>query len=308
MTKNLAFSIHATCLAALFILGSAVVSLPTKNANEVTVTGFFISVILAFLLFGLMLPFCKRVFTPVFSERIGVPKKFFLGLIFFVTALFSLWCAADTFSTFAKFANSVILPDTPDFYAVAILGFLVVFFTTRRQEDTLKFFFLAFWAVLFVVVFFFFAMLPNFEWQSIAIFEVPDFKTVIAQTKPYFINPVLPTLLLPVYNSLTFKSSRCGAVFTGFIIGFVMLFACVFASVLLFGASFAGEVRYPYSAAVSTVSVGRLFSRLDGFSYFLYFICLLTKATVCLFVMNACLKNISRLFKTKNKKEKNEEG
>ncbi len=297
MTKNVAFSTHSTCLSALFVLGSAVVSMPVKEANEFTVIGFLIAAVSAFLFFGLISPLCKRVFTPDYSGNCVWRKKLPLGVIFLSTAVFSLWCAADTFRTFSEFANQVILPDTPDIYAVIILGFVAVFFTTRRQEDSLKFFFLAFWAVLFMVVFFFFAMLPNFEWENIWFFNITDFKTLFAQTKPYLLNPVLPMLLLPVYNSLTFKNNRSGTVFAGMTAGFVMLFVCVIGPVLLFGASFAGEVRYPYSAAVSTVSIGRLFSRLDGFSYFLYFICLLAKITTCLFVMTSCLKKINRLLK-----------
>ena len=39
---------------------------------------------------------------------------------------------------------------------------------------------------------------------------------------------------------------------------------------MLFGPTFAARIEYPYTAAVSTVSVGRLFTRMDYFSYFIY--------------------------------------
>ena len=61
-------------------------------------------------------------------------------------------------------------------------------------------------------------------------------------------------------------------------------------SVMLFGAELAGKFDYPYSAAISTISVGYLFSRMDGFSYFLGFACTLVRIGVCITTVKSLFK------------------
>ena len=61
-------------------------------------------------------------------------------------------------------------------------------------------------------------------------------------------------------------------------------------SVMLFGAELAGKFDYPYSAAISTISVGYLFSRMDGFSYFLGFACALVRIGVCITTVKSLFK------------------
>ena len=59
---------------------------------------------------------------------------------------------------------------------------------------------------------------------------------------------------------------------------------------MLFGAQMSGEFDYPYAMAISTVTFGNLFSRLDGFSYFIYFVTALIKITVCVDVIKQEMK------------------
>lgn len=301
MRQNTRFFTHASVISALFILGNAVIILPTGNANEFTFLGYLAAAVLGFLLYLIVLPAAKR----LFCENAAIGKSKFLKaglcLVYTFTAIFALWCAADAFGNFISFINKVILPDTPIFFTAAIFTAVVAFFATRRQEDILKFFLIAFWFVLAIILFFFVATSFKFNLRNIFVFELPKMKTLISQAKPYFFNPLIPALLLPVYNVLTFKNVRPGAAFTGLASGLILLGLCIIGSILLFGAPLAGRLPYPYSSAISTVSIGRLFSRLDGFSYFIYFACALAKITVCLFVMFSSLKRIRNILQKNGK-------
>ena len=56
-------------------------------------------------------------------------------------------------------------------------------------------------------------------------------------------------------------------------------------SVLLFGIEFSGVLDYPYSSAGSTVTFGNLFTRMDGFLYFVYLASCIVKCAVGIFVI-----------------------
>jgi len=254
------------------------------------------------------------VLTPLFSRLFLVDtknskiiKKVLLAVIYFTTALFALWCAADTFKSFTDFAYKRLLNEMPHFFAVIIFSLVVLFFIFCRQENVLKFCLLAFWLVLAVVLFFFIACIARYNLRNIFVFELPKIKELIYQAKPYIINPVIPTLILPVYNAFMFKNKTSRTVLTGVAVGFCVLGLCTIGSVLLFGAKLAGGLEFPYAAAVSTVTVGRLFTRLDEFSYFVYFVTSLTKITLCAFVLYSCLKKINTVFKGEEKNEKTQE-
>ncbi len=303
MTGNRPFCVHAVLQTALFVLGSAVISRPARGADEFTFSGLLISFAAAVLLYALMLPLSKAAVLRSEGENTAVSGAA-LCLLFFGAALFSLWCAADAFIAFTRFASEIMLPDSPAVFSVLLFLSAVIFFTLKRQEHILKFFFTAFWGVLFVALLFFITMLSSFDPENIFIYDFFNVKGFAAASKPYLINPVLPLALLPVYNSAVLKKTRFKAGFAGIILGYFLLFLTVSGSVLLFGAPLAGELDYPYSFAVSTVSVGRLFSRLDGLSYYLYFICALCRVSVCLFTLKFCLKKANAAAKGFTRKSK----
>lgn len=295
MKQNLRFFTHTNTLFALFILGNAVIVLPSKNADKFSFLGFLVAAVLGVALYLIALPAAKILFSGNIANK-NLPFKIFSAVVFLTVAVFAAFCAADTFSDFASFVKDILLKDTTMFFIAAIFLFVVIFFSIRRQEDTLKFFLIAFWFSLAIISFFFVALAFRFDLKNIYIFELPKLKELYSQTKPYILNPVLPTVLLPIYKVAVFGKSRASRSLAGVILGYLLLGLCVVSAVLLFGSALAGKLEYPYSSAVSTVSIGRLFSRLDGFSYFIYFVAALAKITVSIFVARKSVERIKKLF------------
>ena len=58
---------------------------------------------------------------------------------------------------------------------------------------------------------------------------------------------------------------------------------------LVLGGEVAGEAAYPYSTLTSIISFGRNFSRLDGFTYYIYFYSSIIKNSVCVSVLTELL-------------------
>lgn len=295
MSENKLFLRHTVTLSALFVLGDAIIILPVKNADNFTFLAFLLSFFLLLsvsFLAGLSVPVLVN--TTVNSSRL---KKGITVCVCVLLSLFALFCAADTFSETVSFISQVILPNTNKFFIILLYGFTATYFALKRQENIFKFSLIAFAVTATVILFFFFALMGKYEWHNIFIYKLPAFSEIFSQTKPYIINPVLPIVLLPFYFGFALKHRNLKAQITGVFMGAALLGLAVLISVLLFTSDLAGRLDYPFSSAISTVSVGRLFTRLDGFSYFVYFICSLLKISVCTFVIYKSLEKINLITK-----------
>ena len=294
MNKSSLFGWHTLSIASIFVLGSAVMNLPQKGADEFNFSAFLI---MGMLLIGV---YCLGSFlTPLLLKpRRSVMGKTIVCGFLSASAVYSLFCFAQSFKETVFFVLSVILPKTQHLFIVVVFGIIVVYFALKRQENVLKFALLSLVMVAAVILFFFLAAADKYDFRNIFIFRLPSLGELYEQIKPYVKNPLLPVLVLPLYFnfSLNGKNTREGVI--GVAVGAVLLGLCVLMPLLLFGAELAGRLDFPFSSAVSTVTVGRLFTRLDGFSYFVYFVCSLIKITVCLFVVKASLNKISEILKS----------
>ncbi|MBR7133528.1 MAG: GerAB/ArcD/ProY family transporter [Clostridia bacterium] len=282
MKEKTVYFTHQIALYSLFIMGNAVIDLPQKSADEFTFLGFLVTVVLSLSVNLVLTLLICRLFS---TEKASSFKKTVATCVAVLVAIFALWCAADTFSDFISFVGKVILPRVSPFLITLLFLLLALFFITRSKEASLKFSLLCFWGIAGVIIFFLLSSVRDYNLQNIFIFSLPTLKQLYHQSKPYIQNPLLPCLLLSAYNAVTFKKSRLKATALGITVGYTLLGLCVLGSVLLFGPYTAGRLDFPYSAAVSTVTLGSLFTRMDGISYLLYFACALTRTTVCGYVI-----------------------
>lgn len=297
MKKATVFRSHQSALTALFILGNGVIIFPRNDADEYTFLAYILCTVGAFLLYIFLTPLINKVYGFKPQENTKSYKKALLIILYFITAAASFFSAVSAFVDFSLFVSELILSDLP--VAVAFLAFLliVVFFVLRRREDFLKFSLLAFTFTALVISFFFIASISDYKLDSIFIFTLPDLKTLFPQIKEYLFNPMLSVLLIAIYEVFVFQRVRKSVSVWGLGLGFLLLGLCILNSVLLFGTHLAAVLDFPYASAISTVTIGRLFTRLDGFSYFVYFASGITRITVCLFLIKALFQKSRSLFR-----------
>lgn len=296
MKNENSFISHSTALASLFILGNGVIIFPLKGANQYTFLAFLVASVLAVLIYFPLIPLINRVYGEK-DKKIKPFKKTLFLIIYSVTALLALRTGATAFWDFSFFASDVLLKDYPNAIAVIIFFITALFFVSCRKEGFLKFCLLAFAVTGAVIAFFFFASLNNFDYENIVILNLPEFKEFYPQIKDYILNPVLSAFLILIYEVCSFKKALPKAIFWGFISGYTLLGLCILNSVLMFGAEFSAGLDFPYASAVSTVTIGRLFTRLDGFSYFVYFSSGIAKTVLCLRLVWEMLKRTDKLLK-----------
>lgn len=279
MTAEPTYNKHLASLAAIFILGDAVIILPSSDSGNYPLSGFFAAAIGAALLYFAAFPLARRL--------IGRPLKspvlrFFSLLLLTLAAVYALYSAGITFIRYADFVDKILLPETPKFLIAAVFILSAVYLATRRQEVILKLSLIAVFAAVVAVCLFFLLSAKDFKAENIFNYGFPNFSQLLKSSKPYFINVALPALLIPAYSALFTGKSRAGAPFLGLTTGLALTLLCLLESLLLFGAPLAERLSFPLAAAVSTVTVGSLFTRMDGIVYCLFFLPALIKTAVCM--------------------------
>lgn len=291
MNKKAEFTPHIIAISALFVLGNGILSLPQNGADGFTFLAFLVSLPLVFFIFWLASIIFMKI-SETNSSSSGIKKAVYI-ICLISAGIFALFSGANTFKAVTKFVSAVMLPETPMFLIVAVFLVAVIYFFFQNEKSILKFALISGVLTAAAVVFFFVAASDRYDLRNIFIFRLPSFRELFSQLKPYLINPVLQVLTLPVFLKGVLRENKLKSGFFGVLAGGIFLGLGILSSVLLFSPEIAGELLFPFSSAVSTVTVGRLFTRLDGFAYFVYFVCSLSKITVCVFSVRWILRELS---------------
>ena len=268
MTAEPTYNKHIASLAAIFVLGDAVIVLPSSDSGDYPLLGFIAGAIAAVLLY-----FASSFITNRLIEK---------SPLFIFAAAYAFYNAGVSFIRYTDFADKILLPETSKLLIAAAFILAAVYLATRRQEVILKLALIAVIISAAAILIFFLLSSTDFKAENIALHEMPGLKGLINSSKPYFLNIALPTLLIPVYSRLFADEKRVCAPFLGLTAGLALNLICLLESLLLFGAPFAEKLSFPLAAAVSTVTVGSLFTRMDGIVYCLFFVTALVKTAVCM--------------------------
>lgn len=298
MRRCIPYKFHTIALAALFIIGNGVMIFPTAIADEYTFLAYLLCSGFVFLFFFIFGGLISKVYSFAPSGNIKLYKKALLTILYFATAAITLYYTVETFWDFSFFVSELALKDFPIVSCFLLVLAMAVFFALCKKEAFFKFSVIAFCFTALVILFFFLASLKNYRIGNIFIFSLPPVKIFIPQLKEYVKGLILPVLLFLCFKALNFKEVPKSYAFWGVLSGVVLLGFCILNSVLLFGTRFAGTLDYPYVSAVSTVTIGRLFTRLDGFSYFVYFATAIVRINVCAILIKSLFRKIRFLFKS----------
>ncbi len=290
MTLRENYRLHTLLMTVLFVLGNAIITFPKRTANINTFLGFIVAFLLSLLLAA---PVCKAVdFVFDTAHLSGKFSKIITAAVYCATLLLIVLDSAVCVTDYVGFVSQSILPDASKLVIAAVLLGVVFWSATRPDTTILKFSLISFVIVAAIVVLFFVFSLKNMSIEYIFLLSLPDWKDVFFQTLPYLSGVFLSIITTFIYQKLTFARQKIsdGILSLGIAAG---LFAMVLLnSILLFSSPLAGEYRYPYADAISVVSIGDLFTRMDGFAYFVFFATCLIKLTVSVFVIKVLVSRL----------------
>lgn len=267
------YNIHIFSMAALFTLGNAIITMPFyQTANPVYI---FISTV-----FSLVLVLITALIIKTGSKNKVIFA--FLSLLVGVTAIHGFLTALFDYINFIK---TVQMPRTSVILITLALLFAVFIFALCSGSAIYKYCLLVATVCAVLVALNFFGGFKAFDYsQAKAIFKQPVFFT--NDLFRYFSS--LSTIILFVFFSR--KKTAVKAVSFGVATGFFVLALCFTQSVFTLGLSHSAE--YPYIRAISVISSGSLFTRLDGFVYFIFFATCFVKSGICVKTVILIFKNI----------------
>ena len=275
-------------LAALTVLGDAVLILPGKGSGKYLFLGAVTAILIAFLLYGAVL----FVLDFLLKRKNRIYAKAILAISSFPIAAYAFFCGALCFRRFVRFASEILLPHTHKVWIFLIFTAVVFALAVKPNEVIFKFSLPAFTVCGSVIVLILILSGRDFKIGNIAIYSLPDAGTLTRETVPFLKSITAPALLIPVYQAVYEKRIEPGACLRGLAAGSLLLIACFAECLLLFGVALSARFDYPLYSAVSTVTVGPLFTRMDGVAYGLFFLTALVKTVLCFRLAVALLRRL----------------
>ena len=264
MTKI--YSPHIFCICVLFILGNTVITLPFYNSG---IVAFLVGAVLSLVL----------LFISILMINWGQKYKVVFYVYAFAVCVAAIYGVITTFLDYLLFLKSIQMPKTNIYLLSIILLGIVLFFTSNSISAIYKYG--LFTAIIcgLIIIICFLSGIKNFDFSLL--------KTT-SLTHNFSIKYFLPIIVLPSFTQL--QKHNIKYVFSGVLTAFLVLILCFFQTTFTIGAD--SNTVYPYLRAVSVISSGSLFTRLDGLVYFLFFVCAVIKICVC-------IKSVFLICKTK---------
>lgn len=271
MIKAKKFDFHILCAAAISVLSTSVVYLP-KSSDESPVLAMVAALILGLPIYILFVSLKNKI-----NIKNDTVKKLFAVII----GLFVIYLAAKSFASTLDYFSGAVLTKTPA-WLILLPFFTLVFYASVCGGDVVKkFTILGFVLIALLIIILIMVSFKNLDIRLISKPKLSPsfFKTVARYFAVIFIfsSEVLIFQKKGGEDKSFLKSTALGV-----FIGGVLLSIVVANSVLSFGENYSAKLKFPYSYAISTFSVGNLFTRLDGFAYFIILTLNFLKGALCI--------------------------
>lgn len=283
--KKSELTLHKTAVFSMFLMGESGMLIPIKNGGNETFLGFLLAIGVC----GALLLFTKQLIRAVKGMKPSAFKKGVSVTAFFAVALYCLYLSVICFKSFIAFVSSYVLPDFSKL-SIGLVFILVIALLVGSKLLTLYKFGVVcslISAVLLGILFLF--SVSQFSAENIFLFSPPDINGLFIQLSGYSFSVFLPCLLLPFFE-LSFCEGQKSAAYKGYLSGAVFLTVAILNSLFIFGNELSAKLDFPYSEAIATVTAGNIFTRMDGFSYMVFFFSCLIKISLCLKLFTVILK------------------
>ncbi len=266
-------------LIAAVLIGESVISHPLTGNIGNDLLGTFCG-----LIFAAAVTFILKWRT----DKIKSPRLYVQAVGLTAVAIFSLLSFIICIMRFSEYAARVMLDITSVVLPLLSFGALAVFAATKATKTLLKLSAVLFFLSAASLILTFAFSVPFIETKYLLIYKAPE-----AEGFLYSFFRVGGTALL-VSLPLLFigKEVKLSRFVWGFILGGGGIALCLINTLGIFGAEFAATLNFPYSYAVSTASVGKIFSRMDVFLYCVCFFTCLIKCSVCVSTAQKALKKL----------------
>ena len=265
-TRN--YAPHVFFLCFLFVLGNAVFTSVSENLTFILISC------------GLTLALTCGVFflAPFFCNKKLLSLAFYIAV--FIASTIGIF---SSFFDYYKFLKEVQLPFINHTILLIVLIFTTVIFSTFCFGAIYKYCLLVGIIGILIIIICFLSGTKNYDFGSI----VFSSNTIDFSFK-MFIKYFFPITILPFLFCFENKTTSFKPILFSLLFGFATLLITGLQTVLTLGFT---HHTHGYLTAVSVISTGSLFSRLNGLVYFLFFICFWAKITICVKAVYCIIKH-----------------
>jgi hypothetical protein len=277
--KKRTFPIRKLAPAVLFTVGNSLIRYPWRAAGDETLT-LLLSLAIALPAVLLLYPLLRELFGGVLHMH--PIKRIVAVIVSAVIGTYALFCAYRSCADYIRFTSEMILPSA---HALPLaLGFLLsaAWLSSLDSQRMNSFALLSLGFVLLCVVVLFLFGFPYFQRENLPLILPKVFSDPSVTLPMLWKESLLPLVILSAYFARTVPKRGRLPLALGVALGSLILALCVVQTLLIFGAFYAAELRYPYSYAVRILSVGPYFFRLEGGSYLLDYLFTLLRSAICL--------------------------
>ncbi len=273
---------HFMSLCAVFLVGNSVIAFPLvkdKNDNLAAfLLSFAASITIIFCISKIPQNIICKIENSCENRWWAIMLSLALKALFLI---FILMCAIDTCTQFVYFVSKNIMPEASSPILLASFLLLVIYLSLNNPKVLLNFSLISFFSVCFAVFSLFIMSLPQMEIGNIALDVDFDISRIFKNSFLFFAKSFGQTIIVFyfLYN-ISSHTARSSAL-AGVVCGGLLITLSLLNSFLIFGEQLSAILEFPYASAVSIISFGSLFNRMEGISYIIYFLCCLIKASVC---------------------------
>lgn len=286
-TNKITYRKHGICLIAVFILGNTLLTFPSGSDAKSGIYALILALIPSLLFFGIYAKLSEGNSSSLIEGKAGSVVAIPLLLI----ALFGIvMCCRD----YTLFIDTMRLPNTSLYVITGIfvaLGFLLGLAPKKVLYLFSLLSLIVSSAVLLIMLIF---SVPNIKGEYLGYVLKPDIPAIFRQGAGIFIHSLGQCVLLIFLLDGGKKSVSQQYLGLGF--GTALL-GLSFFNVLTVLGSITTRLSYPYISVAEMVTFGRGYSRMEGLSYAVYFLCALIKTSVLIKVSVKIAGSIHPRFK-----------
>ncbi len=256
---------HIFALSFIFTLGNAIIIMPATNfINLILSCALSLALVL---LVSLLLKW-------------GQKNK----AVYLITALLlcavTIYGAATTFLDYINYLKTEQTLQLNKFLLAFVLAVIIIFFASSKKQAIYKYCLFTFVILVAIMLISLAGGIKIFDYKNLKV-SLFDFSFLPKQFFCFF----LPIAVLPILNN----NKEIKPTVYGILLGFAFLLLAALQVALTLGTSH--TIKIPYLKAISAISSGSLFTRLDGAIWFLFFVSAIVKIAICVKVFLKIIKN-----------------
>ena len=282
---------HSVCLIAVFLIGNMIISFPKGKGQQGSLWGFILCLAVSLLLV-LFYSYLQSVGD--FSVNMFAQGNALTYVCFAAFSLLCLFCYVVCSKEYIVLVDTIRLQNTSRFLIAPIFIFLTVLLATSKTKIFKSFSLVSFFVVLICSIFMF-ALSVSQAKPHLFYSNLPfNLKQTAIQALTYFIHSFGQIIVVIVFIGKKDRASSKKLMLLGISAGSAVFFICLLQVLLHLGPFVTQLLDFPYAAATGSVTAAKSYSRLDGFTYYIYFICSTIKASVILASVLRTAKNINK--------------